>query len=72
MGVLEHFKQISHLASKSFPGGLFCNFSRYVKLSGGSSFDGFTFLNFIIGNKSLTSITQLCIIKPESLYSCVI
>ena len=31
----RHRKQISHLASKSFPGGLFCNFSRYVKLCGG-------------------------------------
>ena len=28
-------KQISHLTSKSFTGGLFCNFSRYVKLCGG-------------------------------------
>ena len=33
--VLTHYKQISHLASKSFPGGLFCNFSLDVKLCGG-------------------------------------
>ena len=33
--VLTHNKQISHLASKASPGGLFCNFSRYVKLCGG-------------------------------------
>ena len=28
-------KQISHLTSKCWPGGLFCNFSLYVKLCGG-------------------------------------
>ena len=31
----RHNKQISHLASKCWSGGLFCNFSRYVKLCGG-------------------------------------
>jgi len=31
----RHPKQISHLTSKCWSGGLFCNFSRYVKLIGG-------------------------------------
>ena len=31
----RHNKQISHLASKASLSGLFCNFSRYVKLCGG-------------------------------------
>ena len=34
--VLTHHKQISHLASKASLSGLFCNFSRYVKLCGGA------------------------------------
>ena len=34
-GNRKHPKQISHLASKSFPSGLFCNFSLDVKLCGG-------------------------------------
>ena len=31
----RHNKQISHLTSNCWLSGLFCNFSRYVKLSGG-------------------------------------
>ena len=34
-GNRRHPKQISHLASKASLSGLFCNFSRYVKLCGG-------------------------------------
>ena len=41
----RHHKQISHLASKASLSGLFCNFSRYVKLCGG-------------GDQPLQSITE--------------
>ena len=34
-GNRRHNKQISHLASKASLSGLFCNFSRYMKLCGG-------------------------------------
>ena len=49
-GNRRHNKQISHLASKASLSGLFCNFSRYVKLCGG-------------GDPLLPNYTELLMLK---------